>query len=442
MHTWANARAVAASAVRALPPERRPLTEAIGQALAGPLDALTDVPAFDGSAMDGWAVRGPGPWGLRGDRVLAGHPGGRLRHGEAVAIATGAAVPEGTTSVLRSEDGSVLRSEDGEVVRGSGEHGPNERGAGQPRGVLTAHTAHTTHTALTPLGRDIRPRGQECRSGDMLLPSGTLVTPAVAALAASCGHDTLAVMARPTVDLLILGDELLDRGVPGGGRVRDALSPLLVPWLGALGVHVAGHRRVADDLVELRAALTRATADVVITTGGSARGPVDHVRRALDDLGARLLIDSVAVRPGHPMLLAELPDGRPVVGLPGNPLAATAATATLAVPLLRTLAGLPPAAAVRLPVAERVPGRAPSTALRPVTVAAGAVRPLDFHGPAMLRGLAACDAMAVIPPEGAEAGREVELLPRPGSVPLADSTPLAVSTANSAPAAPARAVAA
>lgn len=452
MHTWANARAVAASAVRALPPDRRLLTEAIGQALAGPLDALTDVPAFDGSAMDGWAVRGPGPWGLRGDRVLAGHPGGRLRHGEAVAIATGAAVPKGTTSVLRSEDGSVLRSEDGEVVRsedgevvrGSGECGPEERGAGLRgsglrRDVLTARTARTT---LIPLGRDIRPRGQECRTGDMLLPSGTLVTPAVAALAASCGHDTLTVTARPTVDLLILGDELLDRGVPGGGRVRDALSPLLLPWLGALGVQVAGHRRVADDLVELRTTLARATADVVITTGGSARGPVDHVRRALDEVGARLLIDGVAVRPGHPMLLAELPDGRPVVGLPGNPLAATAATATLAVPLLRTLAGLPPAAAVRLPVAERVQGRAPSTALRPVVVAAGAVRPLDFHGPAMLRGLAACDALAVIPPEGAEAGMEVELLPPPGSVPLADSTPLAVSTASSAAAAPARAVAA
>ncbi|MFD3513145.1 YwiC-like family protein [Streptomyces sp. NPDC058657] len=416
MHSWAHARTVAASAAPALLPRRLPPAEAVGRSLARPLVSLTDLPAFATSAMDGWAVCGPGPWQVRG-RVLAGDSGdvgdtgarlgpggtggpgstgdtggpgstgdtggtsgsrgsaGPLVPGSAVAIATGAPVPEGTALVLRSEDG--------------------ELGAD---GLLTARGA------LAPPGRDIRPRGQECRAGDALLPAGTRVTPAVLGLAAACGHDALTVTARPTADLLVLGDELLDRGLPGRGRVRDALGPLLVPWLDALGALVSAPRRIADDLGALRTALATSTADVVLTTGGSARGPVDHVRRALESLGARLLVDSVALRPGHPMLLAVLPDGRPVVGLPGNPFAAVAATATLAVPLLRTLAGLPQAASVGLPAGVRLTGRAPSTALVPVAVRARAVHPLDFRGPAMLRGLALCDALAVVPPGGVRGG--------------------------------------
>ncbi|WP_229898096.1 molybdopterin molybdotransferase MoeA [Streptomyces finlayi] len=392
MHTWAHARTAAARAVRPLLPQRLPLADAAGRVLAAPLASLTDLPAFDTSAMDGWAVRGPGPWHVVRGRVLAGGTGRPLDPDEAVAIATGAPLPAGTSLVLRSEDG--LLGEDGvlKVVRAT---------------VLA-------HGHDLPPGRDIRLRGQECRAGDPLLPAGTRITPAVLGLAAACGHDALTVTGRPCADLLVLGDELLDRGLPGRGRVRDALGPLLVPWLEALGVRVASRGRVADDLDALCAALSRSTADVVLTTGGSARGPVDHVRRALEALGARMLVDSVAVRPGHPMLLALLPDGRPVVGLPGNPLAAVAGTATLAVPLLRTLAGLPAAAPAGLPAGVRMAGRAPSTALVPVAVRDGAVHPLDFHGPAMLRGLASCDALAVVPPEGAEAGVPVELLARPG----------------------------
>ncbi|MFF0739300.1 molybdopterin molybdotransferase MoeA [Streptomyces sp. NPDC004111] len=402
MLTWVQARSVAATAGPALLAERRPLAGAVGRALVVPLTALTDLPAFDSSAMDGWAVRGPGPWRVRG-RVLAGGVPGPLAAGEAVAIATGAPVPDGAEQVLRSEEGELSG---GDPAGGGGVAGSGEPGGCGPLLV--------SRTPVGPPGRDVRPRGQECRAGDPLLPAGTLVTPAVAGLAAACGYDALTVTALPSADLLVLGDELLDRGLPGRGRVRDALGPLLVPWLEALGVRIAGHQRVPDDLDALCAALAGARGDVVLTTGGSARGPVDHVRRALAALGARMLVDSVAVRPGHPMLLALLPDGRPVVGLPGNPLAAVAATATLAVPVLRGLTGLPPAAVVGLPSAVRIAGRAPSTALVPVAVRKGAVHPLDHRGPAMLRGLAACDALAVVPPEGAEEGTVLELLARPG----------------------------
>ncbi|WP_263455936.1 molybdopterin-binding protein, partial [Streptomyces sp. LS1784] len=188
-------------------------------------------------------------------------------------------------------------------------------------------------------GQDVRPRGQECRRGEELLPSGTPVGPAVLGLAAACGHDRLSVHRRPKVQLLIMGDELLISGVPGPGLVRDALGPLLPPWLRAAGAEPAEVRYVRDDFDLLLDALRHSAADLVVTTGGTAAGPVDFLHRALAEAGARLLVDGVAARPGHPMLLAELPGGRHLVGLPGNPLAAVAAMVTLVLPLLHARSG-------------------------------------------------------------------------------------------------------
>ncbi|MER5391421.1 molybdopterin-binding protein, partial [Saccharopolyspora sp. NPDC002686] len=157
---------------------------------------------------------------------------------------------------------------------------------------------------------------------------------------------------------------------------------------------------------------------VVITTGGTAAGPVDFVHRALADLGARLLVDSVAVRPGHPMLLAELPaaDGRSrwLVGLPGNPLAAVAGTATLVHPLLSRLNGRDEMSR-RCSTAAELPGHPTSTRLLPVVLHENAATAVPFDGPAMLRGLALSDGLAVVPPGGLPAGSTVEVLeaPRP-----------------------------
>ncbi|MEU8530780.1 molybdopterin-binding protein, partial [Streptomyces sp. NPDC048629] len=250
----------------------------------------------------------------------------------------------------------------------------------------------------------------------------TTVTPAVLGLAAAAGYDRLTVHRRPVVELLVLGDELLDSGLPGGGRVRDALGPLLPPWLQASGARVVGRRLVSDDHGLLRAAVRDSAADVVVTTGSTAAGPVDFLHDALDEAGARFLVDSVAVRPGHPMLLAELPpaaDGRRrhLVGLPGNPLAAVAGTATLAVPLLRRLGGHPDAEPRRLPAAEALPGHPRDTRLVPVRRGVYAVMPLPFDGPAMLRGLARADGLAVVPPGGVPAGTDVEVLDAPGTAP-------------------------
>jgi molybdopterin molybdotransferase len=383
---WERARAAAYRAVRPLRPRLLPLDQAIGHTLAVGLSALTDLPAFDTSAMDGWAVAGPGPWRLTGSgHVLAGASAALpLADGQAVPIATGARIPEGTTAVLRSERGTAT---------GGRLAGP------QP----------------TP-GADIRPRGQECRTGTPLLAPGTPLTPVALGLAAAAGYDQLRVHPRPRVEVLVLGSELLHRGLPHDGRIRDALGPMAGPWLTALGAHVLVTRRLGDDAEALHEAISTSRADLVVTTGSTAAGPVDHLRATLHRLGATLLVSGVAVRPGHPMLLARLSGGVPLVGLPGNPLAAVSGLLTLAAPLLRSLGGRPePSGTERhATLTDEVRGHPHDTRLIPVTCPEeGQARPLNYAGPAMLRGIASADALAVIPPGGAEPGGLVRLLALP-----------------------------
>ncbi len=373
--SWEQARQVAASVARPLPVVSLSLAHCVGRILAKPLGARTDLPAFDTAAMDGWAVAGPGPWRVRGT-VLAGTQGSPLSDGEAVQIATGARLPQGATAVLRHEASGL----DGRLLHGD-----------------------------APMAKDIRPRGQECRLGEELLPAGTRVTAAALGLAAAAGYDDLPVVDKPKVDLLVLGDELLEAGLPRDGRIRDALGPLVAPWLRSLGADVPRHRRVEDSLAALRRAVERSTADVIVTTGGTAKGPVDFLHRVLADVRAELVVDGVAVRPGHPMLLARFGPGRFLVGLPGNPLAAVAGLLTLLAPVLARLSGQDQPVSRWSPLDVAVDGFAGDTRLVPVTGAS----PRRFSGPAMLRGLALADAVAVIPPGGLPVGAPAELLPLP-----------------------------
>ncbi|MBC7272083.1 MAG: molybdopterin molybdotransferase MoeA [Streptomyces sp.] len=386
---WPDARAIAERAGRRAGARRElvsvTLDSALGLTLAAPLTALTDLPSFDSSAMDGWAVAGPGPWDVRDEGVLAGHAEpAPLGDGEAVRMATGARIPAGTTAVLRSEHGRT-----DEKGRLHGTHGP---------------VGH---------GQDIRPRGQECRSGDQLLPVGALVTPAVLGLAAAAGYDTLTAVPRPTAEVFVLGDELLTEGLPHDGLIRDALGPLLPPWLRALGAEITAVRRLGDDAEVLYRAVRDSTADLIVTTGGTAAGPVDHVHPTLRRVGAELLVNGVKVRPGHPMLLARTKEDQYLVGLPGNPLAAVSGLLTLAEPLLRTLSARPAPEPYALPLAEAVQGHPYDTRLVPVALRGDRAAPLHYNGPAMLRGVAAADALAVVAPGGARMGQETEILDLP-----------------------------
>jgi molybdopterin molybdotransferase len=386
-----DARAAAYAAGRAARPEPVdvPLAAADGLTLAAALTTLTNLPAFPTSSVDGYATRGDGPWRVVG-RVLAGSVPEPLEEGRAVEIATGAMVPAGTEQIIRVEESTL--DADGRV-----------HGRGRP----------------TPEWRE---PGDEASKGEDLLPAGIPVTPGLIGLAASCGHAALSVSPAPRVAVVVFGDELLTSGPPGDGRVRDALGPQLPAWLRRLGaVAVPGfeaHGPVADTLDAHVAAIAAAleVADVVCTTGGTMHGPVDHLHPALAELGAGYVANTVAVRPGFPMLLASVPGPRPrfVAGLPGNPQSAIVALVSLVEPLLRGLAGrevgqLPP-----VTLAEPAPGRGDFTHLVLVRVDSSGARPVGHAGSAMLRGLAGADGFAVIAPgtDGA-AGESVPLVPLP-----------------------------
>ncbi|GAB3212422.1 molybdopterin molybdotransferase MoeA [Marinactinospora thermotolerans] len=385
----AAARDLGARAVR--PPTRRlPLEEARGATLAEDLVALVGVPSYDTSAMDGYAVAGPGPWNVVG-RVLAGQRDGHaaLRPGQAVEIATGAPVPGGTEAVLPYEH--ALR------------RGAEVTGEARP-------------------GRHVRRAGEETARGETVLPAGTSVTPAVLGLAASLGHDALAVR-RPRVAALVTGDELVHSGLPAPGTVRDAIGPLLpgmVEWAGAL---LEDPRHIGDGfgtmVSELSRIVTAGTVSMIVVCGASSVGPADHVRGALAELGARTVVDGVSCRPGHPQLLGHLGSlrepGPLVVGLPGNPGAALAAAVTLLVPALAALSGRadPTARSPRaLPLRGEVEPHGHDTRLVAVRIEDGHAVPVGHDRPGTLRGAAMADALAVIPPGWSPPEAELVWLPR------------------------------
>jgi len=153
--------------------------------------------------------------------------------------------------------------------------------------------------------------------------------------------------------------------------------------------------------------------DLTITTGGTGCSGTDHFRAAIAALGGQLLLDGIAMRPGHPAVLAGLPDGRFVVGLPGNPLAAMMALITMGAPLLEALGGRPLSAVGQVTSAADVdpcPGR---TRLIPCAFIEGLAFPASHTGPGMMRGLAWADGVMAVPPAGVQSGEPVPVLPLP-----------------------------
>ncbi len=384
--SWEAARTVASERARPLPASDVSLPEALGSTLAEPLSALAPLPSYGAAAMDGYAVAGRPPWTVTG-RVLAGvgGTGEPLREGEAVEVATGAAVPEGTSAVLPYEQAH----RDGETAKGQ-----------------------------VQAGRHVRSRGEDCQRDEELLPAGQAVTPAVLGLAASVGHDELRVRRGARVAILVTGDELTGAGMPRRGQVRDAIGPMVPGMVRAWSGRPHRPARLPDDSSAILDALTVVEdADVVALCGASSHGPADHLRKVLAALRADVLVDGVACRPGHPQLLARA-GGRFVVGLPGNPYAALVAALTLLAPLLTALAGRPASSPARAEVEGCVTAHHTDTRL--VAVRTGThgrskrsdvVVPVGHDRPALLWGAALADAVAVVPPHWD--GGEVELLPLP-----------------------------
>lgn len=460
MIPFEKARRLAASA-EPLPVRQASLDEAAGCLLAEPVRARQDIPHTATSAMDGWAVAEPleddagpragsGPaearprWWLRPEGARG--PGDllpELASGEAVGVVTGSPVPPGTVSVLRTEHGRT-------------ERGRTEHGRAGPHLLEPA-----PETGDLEPGRHIRPAGVEAAAGEELVPAGSLLTPARAAATAVTGYDELSVIPRPRAALLLTGGEVVEAGLPGPGEVRDVFGVALPQMLRDVGAEVrtdevctaeirtaevggaeaaadgAGRRsvrgkgsvrRMGDDAGALAAAIGEAQAELIVTSGGTARSAADPLRPALEEVGAEILIDSVDMRPGHPAMLARLlgvagGPVRHVLGLPGNPLAGFAAFAALGVPLIRRLRGVPAAAALRTleaKAAEELSGARRGTRLLPATVGRGpdgspAVRAAGHSGPHMMRGLARAEVLAVVPHGGLRAGDPVQCLPVPGA---------------------------
>lgn len=368
---WDDARALAHSLASPLGTVTVSISEAHARTLAVDLAACVDMPGADSAAMDGWAVAGDPPWAVVGDR-----PPADLRPGSASGISTGEPLPTGAHAVLRRE-----------------------------RGVVTDDRLRPGPGVVLPAGADLRRRAEEFGVGDRLLRRGTRLGAWQLALAAAAGHDHVEVARRPVVDLIISGEELIDRGVPGRGMVRDVYSHTLPSIVEAAGGAVGELARVSDDLERLVARLASSRAEAVVVTGGTAVGRRDKLRAALSELDATLVVEEIAVKPGHPSLLAQLPDGRPIVGLPGNPLAAYVGAAALVEPLLDGFLGRG--------LAEYIPiflgaSLAPAKTARvvPVRLERGRGIPVPWSGSNMLRGLSSADVLVLVP-SGAGAARDV-----------------------------------
>ncbi|MCQ6268946.1 molybdopterin molybdotransferase MoeA [Pseudarthrobacter sp. R1] len=399
-HTWDEARQAAFDAATPIPAGPVPLNLALGRTLDQDIVALQDMPHYASSAMDGWAVNGTGPW------ILA-EPGTRLAPHQASPIVTGGLIPPGAKAVLRSESALLGKDDDGLPVLMTG----GSARPGEPRN-----------------GQHIRKAGEEALAGDILVKAGAELNPAHLAVAALAGYDELQVQGKPLVRLLLTGGEVIGQGVPDPGQVRDTFGPQLPAVVGMLGGIAGGQQRIGDSYGEWLAALEDVVpeapdapdlpADVVITTGGTGRSGTDHLRQAVAELGGRLVIDGIAMRPGHPAVLAELPDGRFVLGLPGNPLAAMMALCTVGAPLLAALGH------GRLPEIHEVPcgsaiepdpGR---TRLMPFRLLYGMASPAQHTGPGMMRGLASAAGVMVVPPHGVQFGEPVPAFALPWGPPI------------------------
>lgn len=321
-----DARAAVLSRAARLESEELALEDALGRMLAGSLAAGTDLPPFDNSAMDGYALRAadttaaqpsaPVRLELAGES-RAGHPASaELRAGQAMRISTGAAMPNGADAVVRVEDAELV---DGFVV---------------------------VSNALDP-GTDMRPAGDDVHAGDIVIAEGTRLGAGELAMAVGSGAARLPVTRRPRVNIVATGDELVPAGEPlGPGQIHESNSAMLIALASECGAQIGSvSRRVPDTAEATRQAITRGLddCDVLIACGGVSVGVHDHVKPALADAGVEQVFWQVALRPGHPTWFGTLQrDGRPpllVFGLPGNPVSAYVTFQLFAAPALRVLAG-------------------------------------------------------------------------------------------------------
>jgi molybdopterin molybdotransferase len=349
----------------ALPSETVPTDRALGRYLAEDLRASRTQPPADLSAMDGYALCGPGPW-LRVGESRAGAPfAGELAPGQCVRISTGAHVPKGADRVLLQECAEL--SED-----------------------------RVSTNDVPPPGRDIRFCGFDFREGDILLERGALITAGRIALALAAGRGTLAVARRARVVILDTGDELAaDPAQCAPHQIPASNGAMLAAMLAPLGCVVTRLGPVGDDLGAIDRALHQAgDADLVITSGGASVGDHDHVQAALEQVGAQLAFWRVAIKPGKPMLVAT--SGRQIIiGLPGNPVSCFVTCFFFALPLLRAAMGArdPLPSAVPMVVGDDLPEVGKRREFLRAARTGDMLRTVAFQDSSVLRSLAEANCL-------------------------------------------------
>jgi molybdopterin molybdotransferase len=304
--------------------EDLPTPRALGRVLAQDVRALADVPPWDNSAMDGYALRAADvaahPQGLMvSQRVAAGDAPGPLTPGTCARIFTGAPLPEGADAVVMQEHCEVL--EDGRLVR--------------------------CREAVEP-GANVRRRGEDMLREQVVVTRGTRLTPQALGVAAGAGSAQLRVYRRPKVALLCSGDELAQPGEPlRPGQIYNSNRYTLAALVQAAGAEVVDGGVVPDELGATRDLLRRSAqhCDLILSTGGVSVGEEDHQRQAMQAEG-QVDLWQVAIKPGKPLAFghvgrsAAAERGVPWVGLPGNPVAAQVTFLMAVLPALKRLQGL------------------------------------------------------------------------------------------------------
>lgn len=339
---------------RGAPPviEEIALEDACGRVLAADVVASEHVPPFDNSAMDGFAVYSADLLAATQDRpvelvVVGVHSAGgkkagsrtRPARGECVSIMTGAPLPDGCDAVIRVEDVETRR----------------ETGDGVFRIRVRRPVA---------AGQDIRLRGTDFKPGVRVAAAGDLVDPHRVLAMAAVGIRRVTVFRRPRVLIISTGDELApsDELELGEGHIRNSTGPMLRAALALMGLEVVGARVAWDNSClyqsELREIMANEEVDLVVSTGAVSVGDFDFVRPALLAEGAKIHFHKAAIRPGKPILFAELPrsSDRPLwyFGLPGNPVSTVVGLRFFLNPFLRALLGRTPEAPQRLRLSETV----------------------------------------------------------------------------------------
>ncbi|MCF6170844.1 MAG: molybdopterin molybdotransferase MoeA [Bacteroidales bacterium] len=354
--------------------ERVPLEDATGRVLAEDVFADTDFPSFDKSAMDGYAIRSDDI-----DKELkviefipAGKkPGKEITTGCCSRIMTGAMVPAGADMVVRQED-VVTKDESTIAVVNK-----NSKG-------------------------NILFRGEDVKSGALLLEAGIEIGPAHIGLLASAGNVSPLVYAKPVVRVLSSGDELVppsEKPLPPG--IRNSNSAQLVALANRAGAVAVDAGIVADDpdaiFQKVQDALT--ASDLVIMTGGASVGDLDFTGQVFNRLGARLHFEKLAIQPGKPALFANV-ENKCLFGLSGNPVSSLVQFHLLVRPVLRRMTGLPGTEKrFKLPLtADRKRKRAERLLFFPVRITENMqAEPLEYHGSAHLHAYHKADALAEFP---------------------------------------------